>query len=481
MANKTKLMIPPRKTVLSLLLGLFIFERVVALTETAFGGCKDDVFTQAVKSNSPASKEEDAILALLNFLNNKTPPRRQSLAALDSQWAMNLVPMIVESLRVLQPGDARSQVLWSLLEKKTGKSMERSIHPWFRWLWQQQFAMHPEYPEFKAALHLGIDERFRWWFYAGMAHSIRLDEILWGGVKVDGIPPLDHPKFISAQEAAYLEKKNVVFGVYLKGEARAYPKRILAWHELFNDTVGGVDVTCAYCTLCGAAVLYAQEIGERKFEFGTSGFLFRSNKLMYDRQTHSLWPALEGVPVTGKLTGSGLKLTRLPIITTTWEAWKEAHPQTTVLSLETGHQRDYGEGVAYRDYFATQDLMFPVPGEDKRLKNKQEVVALLIGSQAAAYDTAFLAKNSLYHDTVGGQALVILTDISRANRVYDAQGVSFSSWDRKSTLIDKTGQAWRVSEEALIGPSREERRRLPAHRAFWFGWHAQFPNSRLTH
>lgn len=91
-----------------------------------------------------------------------------------------------------------------------------------------------------------------------------------------------------------------------------------------------------------------------------------------------------------------------------------------------------------------------------------------------------ITKNR-HHDTVGVQALVILTDISQANRVYEAQGVSFSSWDRKSKLIDKTGQAWRVSEEALVSPSGEERRRLPAHRAFWFGWQAQFPNSRLTH
>ncbi len=245
--------------------------------------------------------------------------------------------------------------------------------------------------------------------------------------------------------------------------------------------MGGVDVTCAYCTLCGSAVLYDQRIGSQKFDFGTSGFLYRSNKLMYDRQTHSLWSALEGVPVTGKLVGSGLKLNRLAIVTTTWEAWKQRHPQTKVLSLETGHERDYGEGVAYRDYFATQDLMFPVPFQDKRLKNKQEVVALLLKGNAVAYDTSFLEKNPLYEEKIWGQSLVILTDRSGANRVYDATGVSFSRWDWQSKLIDKEGQAWEVKEEALINPSGEQRRRLPSHRAFWFGWHAQFPDSRLVH
>jgi hypothetical protein len=177
--------------------------------------------------------------------------------------------------------------------------------------------------------------------------------------------------------------------------------------------------------------------------------------------------------------GSGLQLTRLPIVTTTWDAWRRAHPKTTVLSLETGHERDYREGAAYREYFATQELMFPVPTEDKRLKNKQEVLALLLEGEAVAFDTSFLAKRSVHHETVGGKSIVILTDPSGANRVYDAEGVTFTSWDRKTTLLDHSGQKWEVSEDALIGLSGRMPR-VPAHRAFWFGWHAQFPGTRLV-
>ena len=388
--------------------------------------------------------------------------------------------MVLEVIQFLPPNDLRTKRLWGMLERVTGQRLERDFYTWLKWMWQQEFQMHPDYPGFKEAVHMHIDQRFRWGFYPGVQHAIRLDEILWGGVKVDGIPPLEHPKFIEAREATYLGKKDVVFGVFIDGDARAYPKRILAWHELFNDTVGDVDVTCAYCTLCGSAVLYDQRIGSRKFDFGTSGFIYRSNKLMYDRQTRSLWSALEGVPVTGKLTGSGLQLKRLPIVTTTWEEWKQRHPRTKVLSLETGHDRDYREGVAYRDYFATQALMFPVPFQDKRLKNKQEVVALLLKGNAVAYDTSFLKKHPLYQERAGSQPLVILTDRSGANRVYDATRVSFAHWDRDSRLIDEEGQAWEVREEALIHPSGERRQRLPSHRAFWFGWHAQFPKSRLV-
>jgi hypothetical protein len=313
-----------------------------------------------------------------------------------------------------------------------------------------------------------------------MPLTIRLDEMMWGGVKVDGIPPLDQPKVIPAADAKYLKNNDVVFAVYVNGEARAHPKRVLAWHEMTNDRVGGMDLTLVYCTLCGSAILYDQRAGERQFSFGTSGFLYRSNKLMYDRATLSLWSTLEGVPVSGELVGSGLQLTRLPIVTTRWGAWRDAHPDTTVLSLETGHKRDYGEGVAYRDYFSNDSLMFPVPTDDRRLKNKQEVLALFLGRQPLAFDSKFLEKNTVHHDTAGGQPIVILTDPAGANRVYDAAGVTFSKWDGEATATDAQGATWKVTEDALVGPGGEERERLAAHRAFWFGWHAQFPNSRLV-
>ena len=124
--------------------------------------------------------------------------------------------------------------------------------------------------------------------------------------------------------------------------------------------------------------------------------------------------------------------------------------------------------------------MFPLPGEDRRLKNKQEVVALLIDSQAAAYDTSFLTKNSLYHDTVGGQALVILTDISRATRLRRPGRQLF----KLGPQVEAHRQNGTCMESPRGGARQcfgEERRRLQAHRAFWFEWQAQFPNSRLTH
>ena len=123
---------------------------------------------------------------------------------------------------------------------------------------------------------------------------------------------------------------------------------------------------------------YESVVDGRHITFGTSGLLYRSNKLMFDNETKSLWNTLEGVPVVGPLVNSGVRLRHRSVVTTTWKEWRRKHLETTVLSLDTGHERDYREGAAYRDYFSTDDLMFAVSKTDRRLKNKDEVVVTLL-------------------------------------------------------------------------------------------------------
>ena len=133
----------------------------------------------------------------------------------------------------------------------------------------------------------------------------------------NGIPPLRYPDHVPADDADYLDDDNVVFGIEVAGEARAYPKRILAWHEMAIDSVGGVDLTIVYCTLCGTVIPYESILDGRHIQLGTSGLLYRSNKLMFDEATKSLWSTLEGRPVVGSLVGSGLELARRSMVTTT--------------------------------------------------------------------------------------------------------------------------------------------------------------------
>ena len=324
-------------------------------------------------------------------------------------------------------------------------------------------------------------------FPVGAESTIRMDEVDWGGVRVNGIPPLDHPRHIEASEADYLEDDHIVFGIAVNGEARAYPKRILAWHEMALDEIGGVELTIIYCTLCGTVLPYESEVGGQMRKFGTSGFLYRSNKLFFDEATKSLWSTLEGKPVVGKLINQDLELNLRSSVTTTWEEWKKQNPNTTVLSIDTGYDKDYGEGVAYKNYFASDRLMFEVPDTDDRLKNKDEVLVMQLapssgeGREPVALSTDFLEKNRIYPFEAGGRSFVVITSEEGANRVFETDEIRFKRERRSNRIEDESRRRWTVTEDALVaqGAPAVQLPRVTANRAFWFGWYAQFPDTRL--
>lgn len=395
------------------------------------------------------------------------------------RWHPTSLAMVTEVIRFT----GRYKEIARELDRVTGQSFGGDYNAMLEYQWSLPPAPHPEYAQFKKDLYSPIDPRFAAYFEgAEKGATIRLDEIRWGGVKRDGIPPLDHPKMISAPEASYLGDSDIIFGIEVDGEARAYPKRILAWHEMFRDTIGARSLNGVYCTLCGSMILYETDQNGVHHELGTSGFLYRSNKLMYDQATESLWSTLTGEPVVGPLVGKGIRLKPRSVVTTTWREWKERHPDTEVLSLDTGHVRDYSEGAAYRDYFATDALMFTVPDRDTRLKNKADVLGLrfgLGGTPPTAISSRWLRAQPIYHNTLGGQRYVVLTDPSGAHRVYASDGITFDSYNGGEILIDDQQHPWIVEESQLKGPAGQVLNRLPAHRAFWFGWHAAFPETEL--
>lgn len=407
--------------------------------------------------------------------------QRKTLRTLRATWQPGYAVMLVELLG-LSRDPALSEQLVNALESHTGQTFGRDLKAWYDWIWNQDIEPHPQYADFKNRFYRLIDPHFGRYFFDDPPPEIRLDEVRWGGVHQDGIPPLRNPKMMRAEAATYLEDHHIVFGLEVEGDARAYPKRILAWHEMFTDTIAGVPVAGVYCTLCGTVLLYETQIGDTQHEMGTSGFLYRSNKLMYDRATQSLWNTLWGRPVVGKLVGQGIELPRRSVVTTTWGEWRRRHPQTTVLSLDTGHRRDYGEGVAYQDYFATDELMFTVPKLDRRLKNKAEVLTFHPheGSLPLALSADYLMQHPLHVESLGDVQLIILTDRSGANRAYRTTGQRFVEWDRDHTLVDDKGQSWTLSESALSTADGTRLPRFPAQRAFWFGWFAAYPETRLV-
>ena len=168
-----------------------------------------------------------------------------SLNKISDNWHPGSATMMVEIARFAKNARAVSE-MFSLIETKTGQNFGTDFEKWRQWIWKQKYDPHPEYAKFKSDLYSKIDPRFSEYFRVTKDSKIRLDEIRWGGVVRDGIPPLKDPEMIPAADADYLADTDVVFGVDLNGDARCYPKRILAWHEMFKDTVGGESVCGVY-------------------------------------------------------------------------------------------------------------------------------------------------------------------------------------------------------------------------------------------
>jgi len=301
--------------------------------------------------------------------------------------------------------------------------------------------------------------------------GIRIEEIAWGGVVKDGIPSLDTPAMIAAGDADYMRRDDLVFGVAINGDVRAYPLRIMGWHEMFNDVIGGVPVALAYCTLCGAGILYDTRVAERAkpLVFGSSGFLYRSNKLMFDRATNSLWNQFTGRPVVGRLADSGIELTQRPVVIASWQDWREANPETTILSLETGYRRNYGSGAVYNEYFASPDLMFPAVADQGRQRQKDYVFGIQQFGAAKAWPLAAFARRPVINDAVADVAVVVIGDAAtRSARAYERGGLQFAR--KNGALVSGDGAIWTIREEALVAPDGRSLPRVAGHVAYWFAW-----------
>lgn len=272
--------------------------------------------------------------------------------------------------------------------------------------------------------------------------TIPRSEIMSGGPPRDGIPSIDKPKFVPAAKADFLRDDDIVIGLVRGEVARAYPLRILVWHEIVNDMIGGDPVAITYCSLCGTSMVFDGRVGGRPRSFGVSGLLYNSDVLMYDRESESLWSQIAMKAVSGPDVGK--KLTWLPSEHMTWKAWREKHPGSQVLSPDTGHQRDYAAN-AYASYFASEQTMFPVPHTRRELPNKEWVLGVLIDGEAKAFPVDKLANGQVVKDQVGGKELSILWDAAA----------------RRPTVRDAGGAD------------------IPAVMVFWFAWQSFYPETAL--
>lgn len=396
----------------------------------------------------------------------------------DRRW----IPALVDALFFASPS-ARADVV-ACLEGLSGERLGPHHRYWVEWIGGHgDIHPHDGYRAWKASLFSRIDPAFGVFLDPGRPLAIRAEEIVWGGVKKDGIPALKSPLAVPLREGRAFADGEVVFGVGLGGQFRAYPQRILDWHEMVNDTLGGQPFIISYCTLCGSAVAYGTRFPNGDvLAFGSSGLLYRSNKLMYDEQTLSLWSNLTGEAISGPLLSSGARLPMLALTVATWKEWRTLHPDTTILSVETGYRRDYSVGAAYGRYFASPDTMFPVWTRDDRLEGKAWIYAVRSGENARAYPLDLLASERVVNDAVGMVPIVLIADPESGSvRAYFRGSHEFAEGRAGLLAEPSTGKSWRIGEDTLVAESSDASPlpRFPGHRAYWFGWYAFFPDTSV--
>ncbi len=327
-------------------------------------------------------------------------------------------------------------------------------------------------------------------------------DIISGGPPPDGIPPIDDPEFLSITAAdAYLEDDEPVVALEIDGDARAYPAQVLIWHEIVNDVVGGVPVSITYCPLCNSAATYVREVRGVETTFGTSGSLFASALVMYDRATESLWTHFDGRAVVGLLTGEQLETVPSPLLA--WSDFKDAYPDGLVLDRDrTGFSRRYGANP-YVGYDDPETFPFLFIGDpDTRAAAMQRVVGVTLGDEAKAYALEAVSggEAAATHDNIGGRPIVVFWEAGQASALEDSsiaggrdvgsvgvfvpdvdgQALTFSVQDGVF-VDDETGSSWNVTGMAVSGPlAGSQLERLAHLDTFWFAWATYRPETELV-
>ena len=312
------------------------------------------------------------------------------------------------------------------------------------------------------------------------------DEIYSGGVPRDGIPALINPEFIAAADASYLGISDLVLGLVINGEARAYPVKIMNYHEIANDLFLNHSICITYCPLTGSGLAHSRVIGGQESEFGVSGLLFRNNLIPYDRVSGSLYSQMYGKGIRGDHRDIDWLL--YPIVECTWEYWRSQYPDTKVLSLETGYDRPYSENP-YGSYPVSYSTLFPIAFPDNRYHPKTKTLGVVFGGQSMAFPRDELFQERVFNLSVADVPLVVFYEptaklIAAYSRVVNGDTLDFSlvnSGNRYMTMSDdQTGTIWTAMGIAvdgeLTGTSLE---RFPFYTAYWFAWHDFYPETTV--
>ncbi len=309
------------------------------------------------------------------------------------------------------------------------------------------------------------------------------EDIVSGGPPKDGIPSIDNPIFVSREEAeSFMRELDVVIGLYYKGVARAYPHKILVWHEIVNDIIEDTPIAVTYCPLCYTSLAFIRVINGEPVEFGTSGLLYNSNLVMYDRKTDTLWSQQLGLGILGPL--AGVRLEKIQVDVMKWKLWRELYPDTEVLSTETGYSRPYGsDPYSPYLYYTSDEIWFPVKHRDDRLHPKTVIYGIIVDGKAKAYVADKLLESKVVNDSINGVKVVIFNPLEGLVRAYKQKLgniVLDFEWHNGMFIDKQTGSEWNVYGEAVQGPLKGKKLTpIITEISFWFAWVSFYPDTEV--
>lgn len=387
------------------------------------------------------------------------------------------VPHLVDLLRFGSTDDLAvraGEALASLTGIPRPDDQREAYVTYGTWLDTNEVEPADGYLDWKARLLGDVDPAFEE-LLGQVDDPLLAARLQWGGVIVGGIPELNDPDVLSAEEARFMTDDEVVFGTEVNGDARAYPLRILGHHELANDHLGGAPVAMTFCTLCRTALLFDRRVDGQTLTFRTSGLLLRSNKVMVDSETQTLWEQLTGRGLAGE--HEGRQLDRYLVTTTDWADWRDQHPGTDVLDIPDpdlpSDDRPYHGGYsyepgdAYRSYFESEDVWFPGLDTPEVLPRKAEVLTVTRDGDALAVSVEELQREGpAVLDLADGWILALPT--SAGGRLYLGEGARPAEPDPAS-----------VTDDEAVLPDGRRLARADHAQSFWFAWHARHPDSRV--
>ena len=329
-------------------------------------------------------------------------------------------------------------------------------------------------------------------------HTVALEEIYSGGPPRDGIVAIDHPTFISNNKAKdVLAPREPVVMVKIDGEAKAYPLRILLYHEIVNDEVGGTPIFVTHCPLCNTAIVFKRKVNNIVLDFGTTGRVRDSNLIMYDRQTESWWQQFTGDSIIGKLAGTQLELISSQIVS--FAQFNESYPNGLILSQDTGYRRYYGK-TPYPGYDNLSGIPFLFKREiDFRLPPLERVLAISNEKQSVIFPFSYLSNKPLINTKFEGQAILVVSQASMVStmdkkeiknsnsmltaaafeRTIDDEVLTFELRDNQ--IYDtQTSSLWNIFGEAIAGVLQGKKlKQIDNNVHFAFAWLAFYPEAKI--